>query len=127
MTPVHMERAESAIRTVLAFTEAFNRLDFTRMLGLIDDECVVEAPSPAPDGAVYKGKSAIAQYWQDYISLRPGVHINIEETFGYGSRCVVFWRLDWEDAAGQPVHQRGLDIYHVQNNLVTEKLSYIKA
>ena len=127
MTPIRMERAESGIRTVLAFTEAFNRQDLQAMLNLVSEECLFQAPSPAPDGAVHKGKIAITQYWQEYFSSMARAHLRIEETFGFGFRCIILGRFDWVDATGMPAHLRGIDIYQVHNNLITEQLSYTKA
>jgi hypothetical protein len=43
-----------------------------------------------------------------------------------GLRCVMLWRYDWIDAAGEKGHVRGVDIFLVKNGLITEKRSYVK-
>jgi ketosteroid isomerase-like protein len=126
MSPIRMERLESGIRTVLAFSEAFNRHDLAAMLNLVCEDCVLETSSPAPDGGVYKGKASITQYWQDFFAQKADAHLKIEETNGLGFRCVALWRLDWIDASGQPLHLRGIDIFIVQNNQISQHLSYSK-
>ena len=126
MPPIHMERAESAIRTVIAFTEAFNHHDISSMLKLFAEDCVYEASFPAPDGAVHKGKTAISDYWQKYFARFSQAHLKIEQTLGFGLRCIVLWRCDWVEPSGSGSHLRGIDIFLVQNDLITEQRSYSK-
>jgi hypothetical protein len=45
---------------------------------------------------------------------------------GLGLRCIMRWRYDWVDEAGNAGHVRGVDIVRVQNGLIVEKLSYVK-
>ena len=101
MSPIRMSRLESAIRVVLEFNAAFNRHDVAGMMQLISDDCVFENTTPTPDGAVYSGREAVTQYWQNFLRESPEAHIKIEEIFGLGMRCVMRWRHDWVDVAGQ--------------------------
>ena len=126
MSPIRMSRLEAASRAVLAFNEAFNRHDVAGMMRLMSDDCVFENTTPAPDGAVYAGKPAVTQFWQDFFRASPQAHIEIEEILGFGNRCIMRWRYDWVDAAGQKGHVRGVDIYHVKDGSICEKLSYVK-
>jgi predicted SnoaL-like aldol condensation-catalyzing enzyme len=121
-----MEKIESGMRLVIAFNEAFNRHDLAGMMQLTSDDCVFEDTAPAPDGTLYKGKAAIAKYWQGFFTASPQAHIKVEEMLGVGIRCIMRWRYDWVDAAGNPGHVRGMDMFRVQNGLITEKLSYVK-
>ncbi len=126
MSPVRMSRIESAMRLVLAFNEAFNRHDVGGMMQLMSDDCVFENTVPAPDGEVYSGKEAVTQFWQDFFRESPQAHIEIEEIFGLDKRCIMRWRYDWTDAAGEKGHVRGVDIFKVQDGFICEKLSYVK-
>jgi ketosteroid isomerase-like protein len=126
MSPIRMARLESAIRVVLGFNEAFNRHDIEGMMQLISDDCVFENTGPAPDGTVYSGKEAVAQFWQDFFRESPHAHVKIEEIFGNGMRCIMLWRYDWIDAAGKKGHVRGADIFKVKNGFICEKFSYVK-
>jgi predicted SnoaL-like aldol condensation-catalyzing enzyme len=121
-----MSRLESTTRLVLEFNEAFNRHDVPGMMQLMSDDCIFENTDPAPDGAVYSGKEVITRFWQDFFRESPNAHIEIEEIFGFGIRCVMRWRYDWVDAAGKKGHVRGVDIFQVKNGSICEKLSYVK-
>ncbi|MCL4265099.1 MAG: nuclear transport factor 2 family protein [Anaerolineae bacterium] len=121
-----MSRIETAVRTVLAFNEAFNRHDVAGMMALMSDDCVFENTALAPDGTVYQGKEAVTQFWQEFFRQSPQAHIEIEEIFGLGYRCVMRWRYEWVDEAGEKGHVRGVDIFQVKNDLISQKLSYVK-
>lgn len=126
MSPARMARIESALRVVLAFNEAFNCHDVAGMMQLMSDDCVFENTEPAPDGAVYSGKESVTQFWQNFFHLSPQAHIEIEEIFGLGARCIMRWKYNWVDSAGEKGHVRGVDIFHVRNGFICEKLSYVK-
>ena len=121
-----MSRIESGIRTVMAFNEAFNRHDVPAMMQFMSDDCRFENTTPAPDGTIYAGKVANTQFWQEFFQASPQAHIEIEEIFGLGYRCVMRWRYEWVDVAGNQGHVRGVDIFHLKNNRICEKLSYVK-
>jgi predicted SnoaL-like aldol condensation-catalyzing enzyme len=121
-----MDRFESGVRLIIAFNEAFNRHDVAGMMAMMSDDCVFENTDPAPDGTVYKGKAAVTQFWQEFFIQSPEAHIKIEEALGFGNRVVMLWRYDWVDEAGEKGHVRGVDIFRVQNGLISEKLSYVK-
>ena len=126
MSPARMSRLESAIRVVLEFNEAFNRHDVAGMMQLMSDDCIFENTDPAPDGAVYSGKEVVTCFWQDFFRESPRAHIEIEEIFSFGERCIMRWRYSWVDMAGEKGHVRGVDIFRVRNGFIREKLSYVK-
>ncbi len=126
MSPIRMSRLESAIRIVLEFNEAFNRHDVAGMMQLMSEDCVFENTASAPNGAVYSGKEAITEFWKNFFRESPNAHIEIEEVFGLGLRCVMRWRYDWLDIEGIKGYIRGVDIYQVKDGSICEKLSYVK-
>ncbi len=126
MCPVRMSKVESAVRVVIEFNEAFNRHDVEGMMRLMGDDCVFENTSPAPDGTVYSGREAVTQFWQDFFHESPQAHIEIEEIFGYGIRCVMRWKYSWVDVTGNKGHVRGVDIFQLKDGLISQKLSYVK-
>jgi predicted SnoaL-like aldol condensation-catalyzing enzyme len=75
---------------------------------------------------VYSGKAAVTQFWQEFFRQSPQAHIEIEEIFGYGERCIMRWRTSWEDTGGEEGHVRGVDIFRVVDASIREKLSYVK-
>lgn len=96
------------------------------MMQLMSDDCVFENTNPVPDGAVYSGKEAVTQFWQDFFRESPQAHIEIEEIFGFGERCVMRWKYNWVDIAGAKGHVRGVDIFRVRSGAIHEKPSYVK-
>ena len=126
MSPVSMAKLESGIRVVLEFNEAFNRHDVAGMMRLMSDDCVFENTDPAPDGTVYVGKEAVTRFWQDFFHESPHAHIEIEEVFGFGKRCIMRWKYTWKDADEKTGHVRGVDIFQVKDGFIREKLSYVK-
>ncbi len=121
-----MSRIETAVRTVLAFNEAFNRHDVTGMMAQMSEDCVFENTTPSPDGTVIAGKEAVTQFWQEFFHQSPQAHIEVEEIFGMGNRCVMRWSYTWVEANGEKGHVRGVDIFQVKSNLISQKLSYVK-
>lgn len=121
-----MSKLETTMRVVLEFNDAFNHHDVAGMMQRMSDDCRFENTEPAPDGTVYSGKDAITRYWQDFFRQSPHAHIEIEDIFSLGERCVMRWRYTWIDAAGKDGHVRGVDIFRVRDGFIREKLSYVK-
>ncbi len=126
MSPIRMEKIESAIRIVLEFNAAFNRHDVNGMMQLMSDDCIFENTHPAPDGTTYAGREAVTQFWQEFFRQSSQAHIEIEDIFGMGHHCVMRWRYEWVDQAGEKGHVRGVDIFQLKDGKISEKLSYVK-
>ena len=121
MSPAKMSKVEAGIRIVLEFNDAFNRHDVDGMMRLMSEDCVFENTAPAPDGTVYSGKESVTQFWREFFHESQQAHIDIEDIFGMGYRCVMRWKYTWVDG-----HVRGVDIFKVEEGLIREKLSYVK-
>lgn len=126
MSPARMSKLEASTRLVLEFNEAFNRHDVAGMMELMSDDCIFENTYPAPHGTVYSGKETVTQFWRDSFRESAQAHIEIEEIFGLGERCVMRWRYSWVDVEGKQGHVRGVDIFRVREGSILEKLSYVK-
>ena len=126
MSPVQMSKIETGMRVVLEFNEAFNRHDVPGMMKLMTDDCLFDNTDPAPDGALVSGKEAVTKFWQEFFEQSPHAHIEIEEIFGMGLHCIMRWKYTWVDSAGQQGHVRGVDVYKMRGDLISEKLSYVK-
>lgn len=126
MSPIRMSKIEGGVRAVLAFNDAFNRHDVAGMMQLMSADCIFENTDPAPDGTIYTGKEAVTQFWQGFFKESPEAHIEIEEIFGVGNRCLMRWQYQWKDAEGKLGHVRGVDIFKIKDGLICEKLSYVK-
>ena len=121
-----MSRIETGVRNILAFNEAFNRHDVAGMMQFVSGDCIFESCTPAPDGAVYTGKEAISQYWQEFFQQSPQAHRQIEDIFGLGFRCVTCWRYEYMDQSGKKHHFRGADIFKLKDNAIIAQFSYVK-
>jgi predicted SnoaL-like aldol condensation-catalyzing enzyme len=96
------------------------------MMQLMTDDCLFENTYPAPNGTAYSGKEAVTKFWEDFFRESPHAQIEIEEIFGLGLHCVMRWKYTWVDAEGRAGHVRGVDVFKIKDNLISEKLSYVK-
>jgi hypothetical protein len=126
MSPVRMDRIESASRIAIGLTEAINSRNIITLGSLLTDDCIYESSKPTPDGVKYIGKEKITQYWEEIFQTTPNVKIEVEEIIGFGIRCVMRWNLINNDAIGKERNIRGVDIYKLKNGLITEIYSYEK-
>ena len=119
-----MDRATLA-DLVVRFTEAFNANDLEGVLALMAEDAVYEEFA----GAINRGKTAIRaafvpQFRGDFGKMRfDAEDLFVDATSG---KALIRWVCRLETKRG-PAGWRGLDILHVENGLVTQKLTYAKA
>jgi predicted SnoaL-like aldol condensation-catalyzing enzyme len=116
-----MSQIENSVRIVMEFNDAFNRHDVAGMMQLTTDDTVFENTHPPPDGTTFSGRETVTKFWEDFFRESPNAHIEIEEIFGMGNRCVMRWKYTWGDG-----HVRGVDVFMLKDGLISEKLSYVK-
>jgi ketosteroid isomerase-like protein len=108
-------------RTVVEqFDEAFGRRDLAAVGKLITDDCVFEDTGP-PDGGRHTGRDAVLAAFDAFFTGSPTSRFEREELVSAGDRAVLRWRYSWGDG-----HVRGVDVFHVRDGRVAEKLSYVK-
>jgi uncharacterized protein (TIGR02246 family) len=119
-----MER-EKLADLVVKFTEAFNRDDLDGVMSFMADDAVYDEFT----GTINRGAAAIRaafvpQFRGDYGKIR----FNTEDLFvdAEASKALIRWQCTLETKRG-PAAWRGLDIIHVVNGRITEKLTYAKA
>ena len=115
-----------AIGIVQRFNDALNAADVEAMLALTTKDTVFENTSPAPDGERFEGQSQVRAFWQEFFLSSDFARIEAEEIFSVGDRCVMRWVYHWQNHDGQAGHIRGVDVYRLRDNLIAEKLSYVK-
>jgi ketosteroid isomerase-like protein len=116
-----------ATRTAVdRFNDAFGEQDIDALMELITDDCVFDTTEPAPDGRRFVGRDAVLEAWREFFQSSPDAMFDTEEIFACGDRCVVRWRYTWDPGDVRRGHVRGVDIFRVRDDLVTEKLSYVK-
>ena len=111
---------------VVRFNQALNAGDVDEMMRLMTSDCVFENTYPPPDGERFAGQAAVCAFWEEFFRGSSQARLEIEELFTSGDRCVMRWRYQWVDAAGQAGHIRGVDLYRFRDGLIAEKLSYVK-
>ena len=111
-------------RETLALVDRFNRAwndhDLDAALALTTEDCVFENTSPAPDGAVARGRDAVGAAWREVFD-NPASRFETEEVFVAGDRVVQRWRYTWGDG-----HVRGVDVMTVRDGRIAAKCSYVK-
>ncbi len=118
--------AVDAITVVEQFNEAFNRHDVDAVMAAMTEDCVFENTFPAPDGTRHQGQAAVRPVWEAFFASSPQARFESEEIFAAGDRCVVRWIYRWIGDNGAQGHVRGVDLFHVRDGKVAEKLAYVK-
>jgi len=119
-----MDRATLA-DLVVRFTDAFNANDLEGVMALMAEDAVYEEFT----GVINRGKAAIQaafvpQFRGDFGKMRfDAEDLFVDATSG---KALIRWVCRLETKRG-PAGWRGLDILHVENGLVTQKLTYAKA
>ena len=108
--------AEEVVRR---FNVAWGAHDLPAALALISEDCVFESTSP-PDGQRYTGREAISAAWRPIFADRAS-QFTVEDSVSAGGHVIQRWRYDWDGG-----HVRGIDVFTVQNGLVTGKAAYVK-
>src|SRR5271170_5447792 len=110
----------SDLEVIEAFGGAWASHDLDAAMAFLSDDCVFESTGPAPDGSRHVGLDDVRRAWGpifDDTSSR----FEAEETFAAGDRVVQRWRYDWDGG-----HIRGVDVFKLRDDKITEKLSYVK-
>jgi uncharacterized protein (TIGR02246 family) len=102
------------------FNAAWNAHDLDAALALTSVDCVFESTSPAPDGERHVGRDAIRKAWAPIFDDASS-EFAVERSFTTSDRVVQQWRYTWGNG-----HIRGIDVIRVRDNLVSEKLAYVK-
>jgi ketosteroid isomerase-like protein len=110
---------------VVRFTDAFNQDDLDGVMAFMADEAIYDEFN----GTSNRGKAAIReafvpQFRGDYGVLRFHTEdLNYDTASG---KALIRWLCTLE-RGGRRRGWRGLDILHVENGLITMKLTYAKA
>ncbi len=110
---------------VVRFTDAFNRDDLDGVMAFMAEDAVYDEFN----GTVNRGKAAIRaafvpQFRGDYGTLR----FHTEDLFvdSIAGKALIRWVCTLRTKQG-PAGWRGLDILHVRDGFIIEKLTYAKA
>lgn len=126
MTPIRMDRAESAVRIVIKFIEFINTQDAEHMADLFSKDIIFDHFEPAPDGLPYSTPTAVVNFFEGVFQSHPTLKLEIEDLFGYGNRCILRWNLQVPEGSQIRICKRGLTLFQIRDDQITEILSYGK-
>jgi ketosteroid isomerase-like protein len=122
-----VEKASDTLAVVQHWCEAYILRDIDAVMAAMTDDCVLETPTPAPDGRVFRGQTEVRAFWKEFFQTSHFPTFETEEMSAYGDRCVFRWIRRWTDGYGNPCHLRGMDVFRVSDGKIAEKLAYTKA
>lgn len=102
---------------------AFLQHDPDLLVGLIADDCVMEAVQPAPDGERVVGGDACLRFWQTLAADR-STQFETEDVQVAGDRATIRWRYRFGPGPRDAV--RGVNLMLVRDGLIVEALGYSK-
>lgn len=105
------------------FNQVFLDHDPAPLAGLVDEHCVIENTTPAPDGARMVGRDACVALWTQ-IATTPGTHFTPEDLIVMGERGIILWRYHW--GPEQADSARGVNLMRVKHGRIVEALGYVK-
>ena len=126
MSPIRMSRIEATMRIALDYYAAITKHDAGAALQLIGEDCVFETSEPVPNGTVYSGKKEISTYLKQLVEDLTQNRFEIEDIYGVGKHCVLFWRYLPAGNGNNTDHIRGVDIFQVNDGYIQEIKSYEK-
>jgi len=110
----------NALAAVERFNEAFDAKDVDAMMAAMTADCVFEDTAP-PDGVRHTGQAEVRAAWEKLFASSPEARFSAEDVVEAGDRVLIRWRYDY--AGG---HVRGVDLFLVRDDLVAEKVAYVK-
>ena len=119
-----MER-DKLLALTREFTEAFNRNDLEAVMSYFADDAVYDESN----GTTNRRREPIRSAFDPQVRGAFGTTAFSEEDCcgdAEAGKAVISWTVTLE-VKGEPVAWRGLDILHVEDGLITRKLTYAKA
>ncbi len=114
------------LAVVEQFNAAFNRHAVDELMALMTEDCLFENTFPPPDGELFQGQPAVRAAFEHFFNSSPHAQFDFYDLFACGERACVRWTYRWLDAAGQPGHIQGVDIFRLRAGRIAEKRSYVK-
>lgn len=121
---MNQDASDKTLETMQRFNGAFEQHDPSVLAEIVAEDCVMDHPSPPPNGTRYVGRAACLAFWQDLAAYKDG-RFEIENTIAFENRGIILWRYRWgtDDSASV----RGVSIVRVRDGQIVEALGYLKA
>jgi ketosteroid isomerase-like protein len=121
---MNKDTSSKTLEAAQRFNDAFLQHEPEALTDLIASDCVMDHPSPPPNGTRYVGRAACLGFWQELAGYRGG-SFAVEETIAMGERAILLWRYRWGTSEAESV--RGVNIMRVRDGQIVEALGYLKA
>jgi ketosteroid isomerase-like protein len=110
------------------FAAAWNAHDIDALLQcMTEDPVFYAAAGPAPDGAVHRGRVAVASaYAAIWESIPDATWTNVSHVV-QGDRAISEWLFAGTRSDGTAVRVRGVDVFTVRDGLIQVKDTFRKA
>lgn len=118
-----MDATEDTLATVTRFNEAFNQKDVEAVVGMMTPDVVFENTS----GGRFEGQETVRTVLDRAFQLMSAGWFKTEEIMTWEDRAVVLWEYAFDKADPGRGHVRGVDIFRVRDDRVSEKFSYVKS
>lgn len=109
-----------SLEVIKAFGDAWSDHDLEAAMSFLTEDCLFDGTGPAPDGRAHLGHDAIREAWRPIFDDALS-RFETEETLCAGEHVVQLWRYSWDGG-----HVRGIDVFKIRGDKISEKRSYVK-
>lgn len=128
MSPVTMNKIESALRTALKYVDLFNAQNIEALSALFTADCIFEPYISASNFSRTTDLSArdfVITYHLALFKQYPKGKLKVEEAFGLGHRSVLRWKYFFIEGDAE-TYLRGVNIFTEKDMLISASYSYAK-
>jgi hypothetical protein len=112
-------------KVVEAAYDAFGRGDISGLLDLVDESVEWSSPRTLPQGGEYKGKLAVAKFFENIGAAWDPLTLEVEELAEVGDGVVVgVARLDGTRRGGGAAGYGSTHVFHVRDGKITRFREY---
>jgi len=128
MSPVTINKIESALRTALKYVDLFNAQNVEALGSLFTIDCVFEPFISATNFSRTTDLGArdfVITYHLALFKQYPKGKLVVEEAFGLGHRSVLRWKYFFIEGDAE-TYLRGVNIFTEKDMLISANYSYAK-
>jgi len=113
---------EATLALVTRFENELNTRDVDALMADMTEDRVFE--HVAPGSRLAEGAAAVRAVWASMDTHFPGFTREVVDLFAARDRACCRWVIGWNDAYGNDVALRGVDVITVRDGKIAEHLTY---